>query len=241
MKILITNDDGIKSEGLRHLVQWARKVGDVFVVAPKNEQSAKAQSINLREAFEVKESDEFSDLGIRSIAVDSTPADCIRYAIDKLEKFDMVFSGINRGLNLGYDVAYSGTCGATFEANYSGVPAAAFSAEPDGLEKASKQLDAIWEFVTSHKLFEYGLMYNINIPKEPRGIRLTVQGGYYFRDHFIPDGDDMYRAKPYVAYKMPSEPSEHMDIDAIHLGFCSISPLVIDRTDKETLKKLLAQ
>ena len=238
MKILITNDDGIRSEGLRFLVEWARSKGDVFVVAPKEQQSAKAQSILLRDPFEIKESDAFSYLGIGAVSVDSTPADCIRYAVDKIgEKFDLVFSGINKGLNLGYDIAYSGTCGAAFEANYAGIPSLAFSAEPDGIADAAKYLEKTWEFVTSRKLFDRGMMFNVNIPKNARGIRITRQGGFYFRDHFVGDGD-MFRACSYVAYNMPPEPSEEIDVDAVHLGFCSITPLTLDRTDKEIFEKI---
>ena len=121
MKILLTNDDGIAGEGLRLLAEWSRTVGEILIVAPKAEQSAMGQSIVLRRPFEVKRSDLFDDLGIESYSLDSTPADCVRFATDRFGPFDFVFSGMNRGLNLGFDIAYSGACGAAFEVNYAGI------------------------------------------------------------------------------------------------------------------------
>ena len=116
MRILITNDDGINAKGLLPLAQWAQRLGDVTVIAPKVEQSGKSHGIEIHKAFEVKKVD-FAP-GIEAYSVDSTPADCVRIAILGMKKqFDLVISGINRGLNIGRDTIYSGTVGAIFEAN----------------------------------------------------------------------------------------------------------------------------
>ena len=79
MKILLTNDDGIYAEGLKHLVEWAKTKGEVVVVAPKSEQSGKSHSIEIHKGFGFKKVDLFE--GVESYYVDSTPADCVRIAI----------------------------------------------------------------------------------------------------------------------------------------------------------------
>ena len=141
MKILITNDDGIFAPGIRALAKWAQTLGEVTVVAPKHEQSAKSHGINIIGEFEVKEVDFMP--GVRAFSVDSTPADCIRYALIGLgETFDLVLSGINRGVNVGRDIVYSGTVAAIFEANCLGARAAiAMSTEFTSLERAVPHLD----------------------------------------------------------------------------------------------------
>ena len=111
MRILIVNDDGIRASQMLPRARWAKKLGTVTVVAPKVEQSGKSQGIELHEPFEVKAVE--LEEGIEAYAVDSTPADCIRYAVLGLGRtFDLVISGINRGFNMGTDIMYSGTAGA---------------------------------------------------------------------------------------------------------------------------------
>ena len=120
MKILLTNDDGICAEGLKHLVKWAKTLGEVTVFAPKTQQSAKSHSINIHGTYEVTKTDIFG--GIEAYSVDSTPADCVRVAVLGMKKqFDLVISGINCGPNLGADIHYSGTVAACFEAALLGI------------------------------------------------------------------------------------------------------------------------
>ena len=108
MKILITNDDGIDTLGIRLLAKWAKTLGEVTVVAPKVEQSAKSHAIELIKQIEIKKVP-FMD-GVTAYSMDSTPADCVRYGVLGLkEKFDLVLSGVNKGVNVGVDVVYSGT------------------------------------------------------------------------------------------------------------------------------------
>ena len=149
MKILITNDDGIYASELIPLVKWAKKLGEVVVAAPKVEQSGKSHGIEIHKAFEVKQVDLVE--GVRAYAVNSTPADCVRFAILGLkEEFDLVISGINRGLNIGADIMYSGTVAAVFEAAALGVKAMAVSTEPKFYEGAAGQMDRIclrWNWV----------------------------------------------------------------------------------------------
>ena len=238
MRILITNDDGINAKGLLPLAQWAQRLGDVTVMAPKFEQSGKSHGIEIHKAFEVKKVD-FAP-GIEAYSVDSTPADCVRIAILGMKKqFDLVISGINRGLNIGRDTIYSGTVGAIFEANALGVPAVALSTSPSYYDRATGHLDEIYRFICSNRLMEKGNLYNINIPDDPIGFRITRQGGPYYSDQFAPQENNMMMPCGIDVFR-PSD-TRDLDTDAVlvhHL--ISISPLTIDRTDRALYAQLTA-
>jgi 5'-nucleotidase len=223
MNILITNDDGYNSEGLIMLAQWAQKLGTVTVVAPKTEQSGKSHSIEIHKPYEAKKVEVVE--GLDWYYVDSTPADCVRFGFNGLKRnYDIVFSGINRGLNLGEDISYSGTVGAIFEASYMGVKALAFSTDPSSFKDAKANLDKIYDFVTKNELFKYNDIYNINIPLEPHEeLLITKQGGPYFKDRFHHIGNDVYQVEGYSVYKGAQNYSE--DLDATLNGYISISPL----------------
>ena len=153
LKILITNDDSISSPVLLPLIEWASKLGEVTCVVPKYEQSGKSHSIELREPFEVQKISLAP--GIEAYTVDSAPADCVRYAVLGLGmKFDLVISGINKGLNIGIDVLYSGTAAALFEAGCCGIPGVALSTNPETFEDALSRLDQVYDFFVEHKLLE---------------------------------------------------------------------------------------
>ena len=238
-RVLITNDDGIRSEGLRAMVMWCRKLGDVTVVAPKYEQSGRSQGIVLDRSFEVVRSDVFEDQGIEAYSIDASPADCVRFALDRFsDTYDMAFSGLNNGINLGHDIGYSGTVGAAFEANYAGIRAISVSTVSGNLRNAAKQLDNVWKFITDNDAFSVCSLFNINIPKDPKGIIFTEQGNIYYRDHFRSEGGDMYHAEFYISREKSGEPDPGIDIDALLLGYCSVTPLTILRSDYEALARL---
>lgn len=238
MKILITNDDGIRAAGLPALVQWAKKYGEVTVIAPRVEQSGKSHGIEIHKGFSLEEVD-FGP-GVTAFALDSTPADCVRYAIlGRKEPFDLVISGINRGLNVGADIMYSGTVGAVYEAVNLGVKALAFSTSPAYYGNAVKHLDDIYAFVQENKLLEVNDFYNINIPAQPKGIRITHQGGPYYSDQFtlengmvIPHGIDVFT---------PCD-DDTVDTDCVlRCGCISIMPLSMQKTNMAVYEKLAAQ
>ena len=146
MRIIITNDDGVFAEGIRLLAEWAKKLGEVTIVAPKREQSGKSHAINFTEPIEIKRVELME--GVEAYSCDSTPADCVRYGIAGLKRtYDLVLSGINRGVNLGVDMIYSGTVAAIFEAAYWNHNALAFSTYPDAAEDAAKELDNIYNYI----------------------------------------------------------------------------------------------
>ena len=230
MKILIVNDDGMQAAALPHLIRWARKLGDVTCVVPKTEQSGKSQAIDFLHPVEIKEVPLSVD--IRVWAMDSTPADCVRFGAAGLKKdYDLILSGINRGFNLGNDIAYSGTVGAINEGGRLGIPAIALSYDVGAMDEALGMLDYWWDFMNSSGLLEKGSMYNVNFPHcaTPKGIRVTRQGGEFFSDAFEYRGNNTYMQ---VGSPIPREGCDlTIDIDAVHEGYISITPMAWKRMD----------
>lgn len=235
MKILITNDDGINALGIRLLAEWAKKLGEVTVVAPKEEQSGMSHAIDFITPVEIKQVPLVE--GVTAYSMGSTPADCIRFGVIGLnEKYDLVLSGINKGVNVGADVVYSGTVGAIFEAARMGVKGIAFSAFPDGQEIAVKYLDEVYDYIVKNNLLEENSIYNVNIPNKVKGIRMTYQGSPYFSDVFIKRDGDIYVQE---GEQIPDVCPDDLDRDtvAIHADYISVTPLLATRTNMEVFKK----
>ena len=234
MRILITNDDSISSPVLLPLAKWAQKLGQVTVVAPKYEQSAKSHAIELRHPFEVKP---VALEGIEAYTVDSTPADCVRFAVLGMHReFDLVISGINKGLNVGRDIMYSGTVAAIYEAANLDISAIALSTEPEDFQPALLQLDRIYDFFIKHDLMGKNMLYNVNIPLKSKGIRITRQGGPLYSDDFPPIGNDLYQPKGKLVYE--DQHDDTLDTDAAIHGYISISPLSLERTRLDLFAEL---
>ncbi len=235
MRILITNDDGISNKGIRLLSEWAKKLGEVTVVAPKVEQSAKSHAIDFITPVEIKKVP-FVD-GVEAYSMSSTPADCVRFGVLSLgKKFDLVLSGINFGVNLGADIVYSGTVGAIFEAARMRIPAIAFSSFPGEQENAAKYLDEVYDYIIKNKMFDDCPLFNINIPTQPKGIRVTYQGSPYFSDRFVHKEGDIYVQD---GEPIPDECPDDMDRDTVAIanGYISITPLLSTRTDMKAFEK----
>lgn len=239
MRILITNDDGIFAPGIVPLVEWAKKLGDVTVVAPKVEQSGKSHAIEFVKPFEIKKVNLWE--GVEAYSCDSTPADCVRFGIMGLGKtYDLVLSGINRGVNLGVDMIYSGTVAAIFEASYWKHRALALSTYPDTRDDAAAQLDYIYNYIKDNNLFDFNDIYNVNIPKNPRGIIITCQGTPYFTDEFKPIGNDMYLQ---TGEMIPDEKPNDLSRDTVATanGYISITPITLSRLNKDAFTSLKAK
>ena len=235
MRILITNDDGVFAEGIRVLCEWAKTKGEVTVVAPKVEQSGKSHAIDFTRPIEIKKVDLMD--GVEAYSMDSTPADCIRYAVLGMKgKFDIVFSGVNRGFNLGKDIVYSGTAGAIFEGGRLGIPGIAFSTQPDTFDGAKKYLDTAYDFIIENGLLDKNMLYNVNIPNTDGKIRITKQGGIYFHDEFKYLGDDMWEQTGYIINDNEGDPN--LDTDSVRDGFISITPLVSGRTNMGVFEEI---
>lgn len=237
MKILITNDDSVSAKQLLPLIKWCRQLGEVTTVVPKFEQSGKSQGIELHKAFEVKQVE--LEPGITVYTVDSTPADCIRFAVLGMkEHYDLVISGINRGFNMGGDIMYSGTAGGVFEAVSLGLKAVAISTSPGFYDRAIEPLDQVLAFFREHKLMEMCDLYNVNIVPDAKGIRITRQGGHFYSDDFVHEGNDMYMPHGKCVYEDKNDLT--LDTDCVMHGYISIMPLTINRADMDVYRKLAA-
>ena len=235
MRILITNDDGINAPGIRMLAEWAKTIGEVTVVAPKVEQSGMSHAIQFVEPIEIKQVPLMD--GVEAWSMDSTPADCVRFGVLGLERrYDLILSGINRGVNVGVDLVYSGTVAAIFEAARLGHRGIAFSTFPDSQEFASQYFESVYKFITDRDLFNKNLIYNVNIPDEVKGMHLTYQGSQYFSDVFKKSEGDMYIQ---VGHRIEDVCPDDVKRDtvAIHKGYISITPLLSSRTNMELFDK----
>jgi len=235
MRILITNDDGINAPGLRVLADWAKKLGEVDVFAPLVEQSGKSVGLELRKPFHV-EKVEYEGV-TEAYAVDSTPVDCVRIAVLGFErKYDLVLSGVNSGKNLGHDINYSGTCGAVLEAAMLGIKGVAVSTSKKGLESAAANFDRVYNYFVENDLLSICDIYNVNFPRKPGEIAITRQGGVRFSDKYNDIGDGMYFPEGYNCYEFKGD--KNIDIDAMEMGYISVTPLTFARTDFRALEKL---
>jgi len=219
MNILLTNDDGYNALGINKLKALLSKYGKVIVVAPKEVMSAKSVALNLREPIEVIKSSE--DLYI----VDSTPADCVAYALSSIDiKFDLVVSGINHGHNISYDTMYSGTIGACLQALTYRIPAIAVSAEHN-FELVESYFDEVMSYIKINNLLSNEYLLNINFPfgSEVKGIKNTHI--FYRKEvtYYESRGNNKYQA----LRKLKDEEctDESSDVYAVHHGYISISKL----------------
>ncbi len=235
MRILVTNDDGIQSEGLKILVEWAKTIGEVTVAAPKVQQSAKSHAIDIHNVIEVVQVP-YCD-GVVAYSVDSTPVDCVRFATLGLKtNYDLILSGVNKGFNMGEDILYSGTCGAIFEAKLRNTKAIAFSTHPATFDQVAQWLPKVFDFVTRNNLLEICPLYNVNVPLDAKGIVLTRQGGAYFTDSFDKIDQTHYKQNGYCIHQNQGDLT--VDTDATISGYVSITPMSTRRDDTTAFEKL---
>lgn len=239
MNILITNDDGIYSPGIRALARAASAFGEVKVVAPDVEQSSMGHAVTHSRPLTVKKSPvSFDD--IEALRVNGTPADCVAIGTHLFRGIDFVFSGINMGPNLGNSMWHSGTLAAAKQAVLLGYKGIAFST-PVG--KSEPDFDALEPFV--HKVIalltheDMPGLFNVNFPPAPAGIRWTRQSVRFY-DGRIVEGSDPYGRKIYWSTVIPLEPADK-DTDrwAVENGFVSITPLRLDLTNERELGRHL--
>jgi 5'-nucleotidase len=235
MRILIVNDDGIKAEGLRALVTWARRLGEVSVFAPAVEQSGKSISLELHNSFKAHKVD--YEGAVEAYAVESTPADCVRLPVLGMgRRYDLVLSGINRGMNIGFDINYSGTVGAVCEAAMLGMRGVALSSLAKSLDSAVANLDRVYDYFIERDLFSVNNLYNVNFPHDPGEIVITRQGGVYYSDTYPVIGEGEY--KPTAVLKHNDIGDITIDADAVKRGYISISPLTYEKTNYKVFELL---
>lgn len=202
-KILITNDDGIDSDGIIRLAQVAKEFGEVYVVAPDGQRSAMSHSITLRHSIEAWEV-EFPVEGVKAYACNGTPGDCVRIGVLNIVpgRPDNVFSGINYGYNVATDLQYSATAGAAFEAAFQKVHAIAFSEDFSDCHETTDEYirDIMAELID--KPLGLNQIWNVNFPgcrlSECKGVLrdLLVSSNEFYEDKYnetrLPDGKTSY-------------------------------------------------
>ncbi|HEX6333070.1 MAG TPA: 5'/3'-nucleotidase SurE [Flavisolibacter sp.] len=237
MNILITNDDGIYSPGIATLAKVASAFGEVRVMAPDVERSAASHSITAHLPISYKKANIGLDK-IQAFKVNGTPADCAALGTH-LARTDIVLSGINMGPNLGNAMWHSGTLAAAKQAVLLGVRAIALST-PIG--KDETDFTALIPFVseTLRLLLQDKelALFNVNFPPQPKGIMWTRQSVRLYDNKIVPGVDPMGR-KHYWFTVVPLEPAEEgTDRWAVENGYVSITPLRLDLTDEQQLKKM---
>ena len=248
MRILISNDDGVHSIGLRALYESLKKLGQVWVVAPLEEKSTTGHSLTIHKPLRL------ISMGDQFYGVSGSPADCVYLGIRQVIKAmpDLVVSGINRGANLGQDVYYSGTVSAAREACILGIPALAvslavdFSNAPPENEIHYRTAATMAARVIRHfkkiPLPKHTLL-NLNVPDSPlskvKGIRLARQGFRYYSGSILRRTD--HRGKDYywVGGKYKGYRKEKdTDCNVVDTGYASLTPLKLDSTDFGFLSEL---
>lgn len=248
LRILVSNDDGVHSVGLKILQKELRKLGDVWVVAPLEEKSTTGHSLTLHKPLRMIE------MGPRFYGVSGSPADCVYLGIREVLKGmpDLVVSGINRGANLGQDVYYSGTVSAAREACILGIPALAVSL---AIDFASLKDECSLHFATAAKVavsvikqmrkmdLPHHSLLNLNVPDRSlnrvKGIKLARQGFRYYSSDILRRKD--HRGKDYywVGGKYKGFRKEQgTDCNMVEDGYATLTPLKLDSTDLGYLAEL---
>ena len=228
-KILITNDDGIESDGIIRLAGAAVEFGEVWVVAPDSQRSAMSHGVTLRHSIEAWEV-EFPIPQVHAFACDGTPADCVRRGVLNIVpgKPDHVFSGINYGYNLASDIQYSATAGAAFEAAFQKIHTIAFSEDACEMhEVTDRYLKEIMAELLSKPL-AINQIWNVNFP----GCRLAECNGIlrdrkvstdeFYKDRYIETEVSKGRVSYMVEGTRQFNALEGTDLKAIFENYISI-------------------
>jgi len=240
--ILLSNDDGVRAQGLLVLKDALEDLATVYIVAPDREKSAVSHALTLHRPLRVEKIHE------TVFAIDGTPTDCIILGVNKLlkERPHLVISGINQGGNMGDDITYSGTVSAAMEGTILGIPSIAISLvikEYQNYENAARFAKRLVEWIQTTPL-PPDTFLNVNVPdvekyEAIKGIKWTRQGKRIYNDSIYELVDP--RGRKY--YWIGGEPLEGIendddtDIGALSKGFISITPIHLDLTDYRALDK----
>ncbi|MBO4251508.1 MAG: 5'/3'-nucleotidase SurE [Clostridia bacterium] len=237
MRILICNDDGIESSGLKALAEKLSDKNEILVIAPEGNRSACSHTLTVRESIQITEYGKIK--GCKSFSISGSPADCVKIAIHIFSDFvpDVVISGINKGHNLGSDIMYSGTVAIAYEAAFFGIPSFAFSAFSHGESDFDLYSDFAAEIL--YKLYPFtdkNGIWNVNFPDsdlDVKGTKFTPLGTKVYIDEYVKDSDGRYRI-----YGVVDESTEFSDCDIEwnKRGYITITPLKYDKSDYDLLK-----
>jgi 5'-nucleotidase len=241
VRVLISNDDGYRSEGLRALAEALRPVADVTLVVPDRNRSGAGNSLTLDRPLRVWQ--EAPDL----YCTNGTPTDCVHLAITGLleQEPDMVISGINEGANLGDDVLYSGTVAAAIEGRFCGLPAIAVSLagpRPTHFDTAARVARMLFDRLRRTAL-PADTILNVNVPDLPydqlAGVWATRLGHRHRAEPVVPAQDPRGRRIYWVGLAGPEQDAgPGTDFHAVSRGFVSVTPLQTDLTRHSALAQL---
>ncbi len=238
MRILVTNDDGIDSPGLTVLAEALKAIGEVWVVAPDRERTAVAHAVTLHKPLRLHR------LSPRTFSVNGTPVDCVNLALLKVmpKPPAIVVSGINKGVNLGDDVLYSGTVSAAMEGTILGIPSIAVSQE--GRETFRFPVAADYAARIVRQVLAQGLpdetLLNVNVPNRAlraiKGVRVTCLSRRRFHNPIIEKLDPHGRKYYWIAGTRVSwSRSKNADHEALEQGRVSVTPIHLDCTNYAVL------
>ena len=235
MRILVANDDGIYSPGLRALAEAATSFGDVRIVAPDVEQSSMGHAITHARPLRVKRT---PIEGFEAYRVNGTPADCVALGIDSFGA-DIVLSGINLGYNLGHSAWHSGTLAAAKQAALLGCRGVALSTRTGGGEPDFPSLAPFVTKVLELLVPDESLnLVNVNFPQEPTDLCWTRQSVRHYDGRVVPAEDPMGRKVFWISVRPLEEVEEGTDQWAVRQGFVALTPLRLDLTDHATLARV---
>ena len=243
MNILITNDDGIRADGIIELAKELAKTHNIYVVAPDTQRSATGHAITIHNPIMVNK--EYIDDNISAYSISGTPADCVKIGVEALFKevnIDMVLSGINNGPNLGTDVIYSGTVSAAIEGFVQNKPSIAFSLNEFNVSKeVYSQVSKHASKIVNDKLnILNDCILNVNIPNgEVKGTKITRLGERKYEnvleERVSPHGKRYF----WIGGKVKElEQENDSDIIAIEEGYITITPVNIDMTNNKKIEIL---
>lgn len=242
--ILVSNDDGFRSEGIAALRAAMEPLGEVYVVAPDREQSAASHALTLHRPLRVEK------LSERVYAVDGTPTDCVTLALGKVlsVKPDLVVSGINNGANLGEDTLYSGTVSAAMEGTVLGIPSVAFSLkghEEDGVVKFDYAAASLFAAKLCRYILDKGMptdtLLNVNVPSgvDIKGHRTTILGNRTFGENVVEKTDPRGKKYYWIGGDMEKwEGGARSDFQALEDGYISVTPLHLDLTNHSLIEEI---
>jgi 5'-nucleotidase len=252
MRILLTNDDGVHAAGLLALRAALTRLGEVTVAAPAHERSAVSHALSLHHPLPEPRRIA-AGAGGAVYAVDGTPVDCVKFALDRLcfRRPDLVVSGINHGPNLGIDVFYSGTVAGAAEGAFAGLPAVAVSlavprakARPADFAAAARWAARFLRESGARGWLRPARVLNLNIPLKPRGLRWTEMDRGLWTEAYVRRRDPRGRAyywlqglpPPGAPPRMPRDGRTPTDQAVVAARFASVTPLHFDLTDRRLLQ-----
>ena len=240
-RILVTNDDGIRSPGLLALVEALGPLGEITIVAPSVNHSGTGHGITLSDPIYIERVDV---AGRQGIGLTATPASCVRVALGKLleTKPDVVVSGVNRGSNFGLNANISGTVAAAREAAMQGVPAIAASLDITGHPNygpAAAATAKVVEIVKQGGLPK-GVFLNVNVPAgtELKGLRLARQSSQMGMERYEESKTPYGRRMFWSFFEQPTTAEPGSDVQAALDGYVSVTPLQASEFSREAFDAL---